>query len=636
MRIFTSISLVFWTSLAALSVAASQTLSASLENSSWLNGWATFGYTIIAGLLAAIVFWRVRSRWREREAANLMLAQNAQQLKLVLNTSGCELWDIDIVEKRLIRYSELESIGLHSPENGVLVSEFIKLVHHEDRHGFLARFESYLKGEQSSFEAVYRVRGAGGSYRWLRSRGYRANPSRVSGTTIDITEIKNGEQKLQELNAALEHQLSELEAARNSIANTENRRKLALWGSGCEFFEANLTTDTLVRENHIAGLAYNALSDRLSDYWPFCHPEDLKLFNHSFIEHVTGKTPFYDITYRAKHQNGSWIWIQTRGRAVGYDDAGRVVLFAGTNYEVTDLKLQEFALSELAAGLEARVHERTQDLSSALENLKRAQRQLVDTEKMAALGGLVAGVAHEINTPLGISVTAASHLAEQSLQIQRKLESGELRKSDLSEFAVVAQQSSELVLANLRRASELVRSFKQVAVDQSSEQKRTIELGAYLSDILSALRPMIRKSQQKIEIDCAQEVHWNTFPGALYQITTNLVLNAINHAFPDGKQGHIWIRANVNDGVLELCCDDDGIGIPKEIRERVFEPFFTTKRGQGGSGLGLHIVFNLVTQVLRGEICVTSVVDGELQNSEGQAALSGTRFKVTVPLNQPG
>ena len=311
-------------------------------------------------------------------------------------------------------------------------------------------------------------------------------------------------------------------------------------------------------------------------------------------------------------------------------------MLAGTNYEVSDLKQQEFALGELAAGLEARVQARTQDLSDALENLKRAQRQLVDTEKMAALGGLVAGVAHEINTPIGISVTAASHLAEQSLQLQRKLESGELRKSDLSDFSEMAQQSTDLVLSNLRRASELVRSFKQVAVDQSSEQKRTIELRAYLADILSALRPMIRKSQHQIQIDCEQEIHWNTFPGVIYQITTNLVLNAISHAFPEGSQGHVWIRAKADSERLELCFEDDGAGIPSEIRERVFEPFFTTKRGQGGSGLGLHIVFNLVTQVLGGEIRVESVTNDSIGQSEGESIASGTRFMISVPLNQSG
>ena len=615
---------------------ASQILQVTIEESPWLSHWALACYAAIASMLAALMLWPLRARWREREIANSKFEQNAKKLNLVLNTSGCELWDIDIIEQRLIRYSQLESIGLHSPEQGVKVSDFIHFLHSEDRQSFLDRFDSYMKGQQASFEAIYRVRAAGGKYRWLRSRGYRANSSLVSGTTIDVTDIKDGELQLQQLNTALGNQLIELEAARAAIADTEDRRKLALWGSGCEFFEANLTTDALVRENHIPGLAYNALSNKLSDYWPYLHPDDLPGFNKSFVEHVTGRTPFYDVTYRAKHQDGGWIWVQTRGRAVGYDDAGRVVMLAGTNYEVSDLKQQEFALGELAAGLEARVQARTQDLSDALENLKRAQRQLVDTEKMAALGGLVAGVAHEINTPIGISVTAASHLAEQSLQLQRKLESGELRKSDLSDFSEMAQQSTDLVLSNLRRASELVRSFKQVAVDQSSEQKRTIELRAYLADILSALRPMIRKSQHQIQIDCEQEIHWNTFPGVIYQITTNLVLNAISHAFPEGSQGHVWIRAKADSERLELCVEDDGAGIPSEIRERVFEPFFTTKRGQGGSGLGLHIVFNLVTQVLGGEIRVESVTNDSIGQSEGESIASGTRFMISVPLNQSG
>ncbi len=635
----------------------SRLLRINIEQSPWLSGAAIAGYAALAGLLAALIAWPIRARWREREIANAKLEHNAQKLKLVLNTSGCELWDIDIKEQRLIRYSELQSLGLRSPEQGVKVAEFIQYLHDEDRAGFLDRFDRYLKGDGESFEAVYRVRASGGRYRWLRSRGYRAKNGRVSGTTIDITDIKNGELQLQKLNAALEVQLRELEAARAAISDTENRRKLALWGSGCEFFEANLATDALIRENKIPGLSSNEMAATLSSYWPYLHPDDLPAFNKAFIEHVKGETPFYDVTYRAKHTLGHWVWVQTRGRAVGYDETGRVVLLAGTNYDVSDLKSQEFALSELAAELEARVKARTQDLSDALDNLKRAQRQLVDTEKMAALGGLVAGVAHEINTPIGISVTAASHLAEQSLQLQRKLESGALKKSDISEFSEIAQQSSELVLSNLRRASELVRSFKQVAVDQSSEQKRTIELRAYLTDVLSALRPMIRKSQHRIHINCADEIHLSTFPGAIYQITTNLVLNAITHAFAEGEVGNIWIQASVNETHLMLNFEDDGVGIPEEIRERVFEPFFTTKRGQGGSGLGLHIVFNLVTQVLGGKITIDSTSPPRHPRESGDpgtvsatseylstanqtdpdlpgSAKTGTRFKIIVPLDQ--
>ena len=630
-------------SLAPPEFGKSRMLRVNIEESPWLSSAAIACYVGLAGLFAALIIWPIRARWREREIANTKLEHNAQKLKLVLTTSGCELWDIDIKEQRLIRYSELQTLGLRSPEHGLKVSEFIQYLHDEDRAGFLDRFDRYLKGEGESFEAVYRVRALGGRYRWLRSRGYRAKNSRVSGTTIDITDIKNGELQLQKLNAALEAQLSELEAARAAISETENRRKLALWGSGCEFFEANLATDALIRENKIPGLSSNELADTLSSYWPYLHPDDLPAFNKAFIDHVSGVTPFYDVTYRAKHTSGHWVWVQTRGRAVGRNEAGRVVLLAGTNYDVSDLKKQEFALSELAAELEARVKARTQDLSDALDNLKRAQRQLVDTEKMAALGGLVAGVAHEINTPIGISVTAASHLAEQSMQLQRKLESGALKKSDLSEFSEIAQQSSELVLSNLRRASELVRSFKQVAVDQSSEQKRTIELRAYLTDILSALRPMIRKSQHHIHINCADEIHLCTFPGAIYQITTNLVLNAINHAFIDGEVGNIWIQASVNETHLMLDFEDDGVGIPADIRERVFEPFFTTKRGQGGSGLGLHIVFNLVTQVLGGEITVETFLPhlpregGDpgtafaISNKMSTNNQMGTRFKIIVP-----
>jgi signal transduction histidine kinase len=349
------------------------------------------------------------------------------------------------------------------------------------------------------------------------------------------------------------------------------------------------------------------------------HPDDRAKFSQAFLTHVKGDAEFYDVTYRARRTDGSWAWMQTRGRTVAWDANGRATLLAGTNYEVSELKNAELALKHSAEELELRVEQRTIDLTRALDELRAAQRQLVDSEKMAALGGLVAGVAHEINTPLGIGVTAASHLGEISQVLQRKIEANQLTKNDLAEFATQSQSAVTLVMSNLRRASDLVKSFKQVAVDQSSEQRRAIDVQSYLNDILNSLRPLTKKFPQNVRIEVAAELRWHSFPGALYQVISNLVLNALTHAFSEQQSGEIVISAAIIAHELVLQISDNGNGMESEVAKRIFEPFFTTKRGQGGSGLGLHIVFNLVTKVLGGTIRTETEV--------GQ----GTRFVITVP-----
>ena len=462
---------------------------------------------------------------------------------------------------------------------------------------------------------------------WLRSNGKIERKDRagrvliVSGTTIEVTQLKQHELQIESVNAALSLQIDELKAARASIIDVEKRRKLALWGSGCEFFEANIAKQTIARENKTPGLAVNDLGNGLTQYWAHLHPEDIGIFKAAFLAHVTGKAEFFDVSYRARRADGGWCWLQTRGRAVEWDENGRATVISGTNYDISELKTAEIALKKLAEELELRVTQRTADLTFAVEQLRSAQRQLVDSEKMAALGNLVAGVAHEINTPLGISVTAASHLGEISQRLTRQLESGQLKKSELTDFAEASQSAVELVMNNLRRASELVKSFKQVAVDQSSEQRRMIELKPYFQDILNSLRPTTKRFRHVIELDIQEDIHWDSYPGALYQIISNLVLNALNHAFTEPDHGLIKIQASADSEAISLGVSDNGCGMDAQTANHIFEPFFTTKRGQGGSGLGLHIVFNLVTSVLGGSISV--------QTAPG----AGANFLIRVPLN---
>lgn len=282
--------------------------------------------------------------------------------------------------------------------------------------------------------------------------------------------------------------------------------------------------------------------------------------------------------------------------------------------------------------LEQKIELRTQalsqkniELSDTLNSLRNTQKQLVESAKMASLGQLVAGVAHEINTPVGVSVTGASTLAEETAHLKTLFQSGEMKRSDLESYVSTASTVSKLLLSNMERAAILIQSFKGVAVDQSSEERRTFTLKPYIEDVLSNLRPMLRKSPHRMHIDCDESIEVDTYPGALAQIITNLITNAMLHAFSDDAQGeilivvrNIYVKGEKTE-LVELRFSDNGMGIPQQSLTKIFDPFFTTMRGRGGSGLGLNIIYNLVTGKLGGQI----VVESELN--------VGTTFIVRFP-----
>jgi len=230
---------------------------------------------------------------------------------------------------------------------------------------------------------------------------------------------------------------------------------------------------------------------------------------------------------------------------------------------------------------------------------------------MAALGGLVAGLAHEINTPIGVGVTAASLLLEKTTAFAELFKTGALKRSDLEKFLEIAQQGSRITFTNLNRAAELIQSFKQVAVDQSSESRRSFNLTTYIAEVLLQLSPKLQPAQHQITITGDPELTLTSYPGAFSQIVTNMVINSLLHAYESGEQGQITISVQQTESQLIFEYADDGRGIPPEHLSKIFEPFFTTKRGQGGSGLGLHIVYNLVTQKLGGTIrCESQIGNG--------------------------
>jgi signal transduction histidine kinase len=269
------------------------------------------------------------------------------------------------------------------------------------------------------------------------------------------------------------------------------------------------------------------------------------------------------------------------------------------------------AIARMQAGRDVRqakerLEQQNAALGSALTALQEAQTELVRQEKLASLGRLVAGVAHEINTPLGICVTATSHLVQELKLTREELANGEMTEDSLESFLDIVDQSLRIMTTNTQRAAALVKSFKQVAVDQSSGDIRRFNLGAYVNEVLLSLQPKLKGKPVKVEVDCPNDLLLESHPGAVSQILTNMVMNSLVHGFEDGKAGRIGIRA-VHDGdMVTLEYADDGIGMDQDTLGKLFDPFFTTKRGSGGSGLGAHILYNLATGALGGSVRVDS------------------------------
>ncbi|MEM9925493.1 MAG: AAA family ATPase [Cyanobacteria bacterium P01_D01_bin.50] len=275
--------------------------------------------------------------------------------------------------------------------------------------------------------------------------------------------------------------------------------------------------------------------------------------------------------------------------------------------------------ARLYENLEQKVLIRTKELSDTLEELKSTQNKLVESEKMAALGSLVAGVAHEINTPVGTSITVASNLAAKTQDFANNIAQGQLKRSILNTYLEVAQKSSDLLVKNLNRAGELVNSFKQVAVDQTNLELRNFKVKEYIEGILLNLAPQLKQSPHKIKVSGDDNLKINNYAGSLAQIVTNLVMNSLIHAYPQGEEGelHFEILSDAED--IKIMYSDNGCGIPQDNLGKIFEPFFTTKRNEGGTGLGLHIVYNLITHKLQGSI--------DIDSSLGK----GTKFTLTIP-----
>lgn len=305
-------------------------------------------------------------------------------------------------------------------------------------------------------------------------------------------------------------------------------------------------------------------------------------------------------------------WFST-SKIPMFDAGGRVTGLVGCCREITAHRLYELDLER-----------RNTELASLNAALSEAQKQLVRSEKMAALGSLVAGIAHELNTPIGIGVTVASTLHDQTRDMLKEVAQGGLKRSVLDHYLSGAAKGTDLLLHALTSASNLVVSFKQVAVDQASSQRRCFDLRHALEDIVAMLGPLYKKMPFTLSLDLANGIVLDSYPGPLGQVVNNLISNALMHAFGGRHSGNMHLSTVLLDAQqVEIRFSDDGVGIPEKNLARVFDPFFTTRLGQGGSGLGMHIAYNIVIDILGGAIDLQSAVD------------CGTTAIMTLPLVAP-
>ncbi len=286
--------------------------------------------------------------------------------------------------------------------------------------------------------------------------------------------------------------------------------------------------------------------------------------------------------------------------------------------QLAQQKKAEAEILKLNQSLEDKIYQRTEalkdsnkELMDALAQLHEFQNQLVENQKMASLGDMVAGIAHEVNTPIGLGVTASTLIMDKLNQVEEALNQKKLTESHLVRFLADSKENLDIIYRNLNRSAELVTNFKQLAVSQTHESPQKIQLFIFLKDVLLALKPSTK--QHQVDIDCDRDLEVVSKPGILQQILTNLVTNSVIHGFENIESGKITISIEYSNQILHIHYADNGKGISEQLKKKIFDPFVTTKRGKGGSGLGMNLVYNLVTQGLNGKISVESELGKGIQ-----------------------
>ncbi|WP_162197930.1 tetratricopeptide repeat protein [Pseudoalteromonas rubra] len=411
-------------------------------------------------------------------------------------------------------------------------------------------------------------------------------------------------------------QLKIEQLALQQVSDAKERLRLALWGSGDELWDWDLAAGVITRDNRLGNLQLPdaQIGSDLGTLKASVHPQDYIRLQEAFNRHLNGESDYYEVSYRVKDKQGSWLWVLDRGKITTRNEAGDAIRACGTIKDISELKATELALAELNKSLEKRVEERTErlqqsrdELANTLKELTEMQSNLVEAQKMASLGRLVSGVSHELNTPLGTAITASSVLTQSLRSFKDKLDSGKLTLSDTQAFIDVTESCAQLVDSNTARAAQLVKRFKQASAQEYINSNDPVELKSFIEAFLAY---RIKESKVKVELDCRDPINISSNGLALEKILEDLIANAIDHGF-DAAEGCILIQVRQQEEMITIRFSDNGKGIDKAELAQIFEPFHTTARHKGSVGLGLYMVFNLVTYVLNGSIqCKPNVPQG--------------------------
>ncbi|MEJ6000545.1 PAS domain S-box protein [Paucibacter soli] len=448
-------------------------------------------------------------------------------------------------------------------------------------------------------------------------RGYR-------GTGRNITQAKQVEAALRQSQAALLQARDRLQAVLDAaievaIIATDLQGRMIVFNRGAERMLDYREEDVLGKSPAMLHLAAEVEARG-------------QVLSAELGRTIQGFETFVALAQRDGIETREWTYLRRDGRALAVslsvthvrDRNGNPLGYLGVARDISAQRQAERQSNELHAELEQRVSKRTAELSEALAQLHRAQDELLRSEKLAALGSLVAGVAHELNTPLGNCLTTASTLDERTRETQQAFAQGQMRRSSLESYLNDAGAATAILLRGLGTANELVTHFKQLSVDQTSVQRRSYRLDAVVGDVLSLMRARWKTTPYRIRTDIALDAELDGYPGPLSQVLSNLLLNALLHAFEGRDSGELTISARaLDEQQFELVVADDGVGMTDEVRRRAFDPFFTTKMGRGGTGLGLNIVYNIITDILGGHV--------ELHSEPGR----GSRFVFRLPRVAP-
>ena len=535
-----------------------------------------------------------------RKLAEETALQESERFLALIKASNTGVWEWDSNKQTLWCGAEYFSMLGYSKDDFYSSTDlqhvWTNLLHPDDKQRATDCFAAYLAGDtEQLYENVFRMRHANGSWVWISSRGRTLRdagntPSKLTvGAHINISSLKEAQTSLQEsqqLMQAISDSIPDSMVYRIDLGTHGEQRVFTYISRGVEQLHG-LTVEQAMANSQLIYDQFIVDRQQMQAYENECRAE-LKDF-HQELEIIR------------PDGERRWMLLVSSPRRLAN---GHLVL-DGIELDITARRQQEQQILELNSSLEQRVAERTAELWDTLNNLQRAQNELLQSEKLASLGALVAGIAHELNTPIGNALMVATSFEATRKAFEQSMQTG-LTRSALTGLLDEVREGNLIIERNLERAAELIGSFKQLAVDQTSYQRRRFELKVLCHEILLTLQPTLRKKPYQLHSELNDACQMDSYPGPLGQVLINLINNAIVHAFVGREQGNITLDSRLDGDTVVIRVSDDGLGMEAESLKKIFDPFYTTRLGQGGSGLGLHIVYTLVTGLLGGRIVVNS------------------------------